>query len=146
MAAVTRKRIGILVISCGFLFAQFMSISGAGAVSGPGSLAVGHPGTITRGITETEFRNVKVCASMPASQGVDAWIVDLNGATGTFTAQGGLSAVPFSLNLYFVNAACLSIGFYFAQGTSVSKPIPATAEYAVISAVYGANISLTYSY
>lgn len=145
MAAVTRKRIGVLVLSCCLLFAQFTLISAAGANHGP-YLAVGHPGTITpRGITETEFRNVHACSKLPTSQGTDAWVVDLNGASGTFTSAGTSSA-PFSLNLNFINAGCFLIGSHFTQGTSVSKTIPTTAEFAVISAAYGANIHLNYSF
>lgn len=125
-------------------------IPSAGAVSGTGSIAAGQPGTIARGITETEFRNHRFCASMPTTQGLDGFIVDLAGTTGTFSVSGS-SAGPFSLNVVFIAPNCQSTtGFFLTtlsnmQRTSISGAIPINSRWMVVSAAYGANISVSYS-
>lgn len=126
-------------------------IPSAGAVSGTGSIAAGQPGTIARGVTETEFRNHRFCASMPTTQGVDGFIVDLGGITNTAFSVSGSSAGGFSLNVVFVAPNCQSTtGFFLTtmnnlQRTSISGAIPINSRWMVVSAAYGANISVSYS-
>lgn len=143
-----RNKIGMMVLVVAMVAAQVAILSSAHAVEGPGSLLIGHPGTITpRGATEAEFRIAKVCNGTPTTQGIDGWVVDLTGVpAGTVFNVSGSSAAPFTLNLMFLNSACFPSGVWYTQGTSVSKAIPLGTRWAIVTAAYGANISLTYKY
>lgn len=138
-----KGRFAIAAVVIAMLCAQLTMLSSAQAVSGTGSLLLGHPGTVTRGTTEAELRNVKVCSAAPITQGVDAWVVNVTGASGTLSVT---SSVPSSLNLVFVNSGCFTIDATFGQGTSVSRAIPSGSKWVIISSLIGANISLSYSY
>lgn len=140
-----------LIVGTALAAAVVGIIPSAGAVSGTGSIAAGQPGTIARGVTETEFRNHRFCGSMPTSQGVDGFIVDLGGTGNTSFSVSGSSAGPFSLNVVFVAPNCVSTtGFFLTtmnnlQKTSISGTVPINSRWMVVSAAYGANISVAYS-
>lgn len=110
-----------------------------------GSMIV--PGPTTRnlfGITEFEFAWVNACASMPASQGLDGWVVELpedfrNGIA-SMEVLGADATGAYDLDVYFYDASCTWMrDVSLLGGADESGPIPPGATWAFVSLFAGAN-------
>lgn len=97
------------------------------------------------GVTEGEFRVANACASMPASQGFDGWVVeipeDFRLGTGTLEVIGSDTTGQMDLDLYFVDASCTLMEPYMQDGANPSGAILPGATWAVIDLFVGANAS-----
>lgn len=149
-----RRSALVCILACGLIVN-----SAAQAAQGTGTIQQGHPLTLIDGVTEGQFV-VNRCAGAPASQGVDAYVIDL-GANTHLSLSSSSSLLPtgvggkasYSLNFTFYNNSCHSFAYY--QGVSVENPnfqrtswpystLPLGSRWVVVSADYGSNISLTY--
>ncbi|MGH2729516.1 MAG: hypothetical protein ACRDJI_02785 [Actinomycetota bacterium] len=101
------------------------------------------------GVTEGEFVQVNACASLPASQSVDGYVVELPEA---FRMKGGAlelvgaSPGPYDLAVYYYDLGCgLMNDYSLNAGSDEAGLVPAGAGWIVIDALVGANTSFTLS-
>ena len=93
------------------------------------------------GITEGEF--AQTCA-MPASQGVDGWVVELpedfRMGTGLIDVVGTDATGAHDLDVYFYDSACgLMVDYSLTGGADESGAIAPGAAWAVVDLFIGAN-------
>lgn len=105
-----------------------MTISGAGVYSVP----------------ELEFSRVHECGSMPMSQGLDGYIIEIPSEFGLGTAAveilGADATGAHDLDGYFYDAGCSWMdGFDLTEGSDPAGAIPAGAKWVVINLSLGAN-------
>lgn len=112
--------------------------SGTMAGPAPSSLLVG-------GVTEAEFTIVNSCASLPSSQGVDGYVVELpedfRSGTATLEVLGSDASGAYDLDVYFYDAGCGLMEPYMTDGADPSGAIPAGATWAVVDLLVGVNAS-----
>lgn len=115
-------------------------------------VSIGHAVTVVGGVTETEFKNVRLCQSLPSSDGVDARVLDLgNTYSNTKFSVSGSSSAPFSLNVTFRNNGCFLVGSsltrlnHLQQTSYTADPVPAGSRWAVVSLAYGADVTISWS-
>ena len=115
-----------------------------------GTIAAANPaGQVLFGVTEGEFVQVNACASMPASQGFDGYVVELPEA---FGYKGGnvelvvTSPAPHDYAIYFYDFGCgLMNDYTLNAGDDESGFIPMGARWIVIDQLVGANTSFALS-
>lgn len=97
------------------------------------------------GITDGEFLVVHDCAQMPATQGHDAWIVEIPAEFQTGSAslkiEGSDASGLYDLDVYYYDASCGLMEPYLTEGTNPAGPILGGAKWAVVSMFTGANAS-----
>lgn len=108
-----------------------------------GTLAIGHPGTAEdAALTQTEFENT--CA-IPASQGVDGFVVELSEEISKVTANVGVTGTDaaglIDLDMYFYDEACASVGAASTEAPQEVGIFPAGTKYVLVAAWAGAEIA-----
>lgn len=97
------------------------------------------------GVTDGEFLAVHECGQMPATQGHDAYVVEIPAEyqTGSATLQvAGTDATgAHDLDVYLYDASCSLMEPYITEGADPSGTILAGAKWAVVSLFAGANAS-----
>jgi hypothetical protein len=96
------------------------------------------------GITEGEFVQANSCASLPASQGIDGWVVELPQefamGTGQVEVIGTDTSGAHDFNVYFYDAGCALMDDYsLTGGTDESGAIAPGTAFIVIDLFVGAN-------
>ena len=99
----------------------------------------------SKGVTEAEFTAANNCASPPASQGFDGYVVELPAdyrlGTATLEVLGSDATGEYDLDVYFYDSACSLMEPYMTDGADATGPIPGGAQWAVIDLFVGANAS-----
>lgn len=152
----TRRRLNQAVMAIALSVAVFVWAPGATAITGTGSIEVGHPATaFPGGVTEKTFQLVANCvmtnSTFAKTQGQDGWVIQLpavtTGKTLSLTSSSSINP-NYLLNFFFYNASCVRFGSpysYPLYAQSYSGGLPEGARWLLVSAGYGAKISLTYS-
>lgn len=95
------------------------------------------------GLTDAEFLVVNECGSMPATQGHDAWIVEIPpeyaDGTATVEVKGSDATGAYDLDLYFYDAGCGLLEPYVTDGVDPSGTINAGAAWGIVTMPQGAN-------
>ena len=101
------------------------------------------------GVTDGEFLVVNECGSMPATQGHDAWIVEIPTdyamGTGMLEVKGADATGAYDLNVYFYDAGCGLMEPYLTDGADPTGPINAGAKWAIVTMPQGANATFTFT-
>jgi extracellular elastinolytic metalloproteinase len=105
-------------------------------------------GQVLFGVTEGEFTQVHTCAQMPASQGVDGWVIELPEAfwmKGGALELAGSSPAPYDLNVYYYDVGCTLMADVWLTGGGADEAgaVPIGAKWIVVDAIVGANNSFT---
>lgn len=113
-----------------------------------GTIRVAGPtGAALKGVTEAEFTIANECASMPASQGHDGYVVEIPAefqtGTGTLQVAGSDATGQYDLDVYFYDAGCTLMEPYLTNGADESGMILPGAKWAVVNLFVGANASFT---
>ncbi len=124
---------------------MILMVPGAMAGSGTGSLATGSPQAFIFTTTEAEFL-IKACSGIPASQGVDAYIIDMQGHTYLSVTSSSPASSLVDLNVNFYGADC---GYRPGpseqmMGTSFTRHAQG-AKWAAVSSQGGASITLNWT-
>ena len=112
-----------------------------------GTIRVAAPSSAaSSGVTEAEFTGVNECASMPASQGHDGYVVEIpaeyQDGRATLTVEGSDTTGAHDFNVYFYDASCSLMEPYLdSESANESGPINLGAKWAVIDLFLGANAS-----
>ena len=97
------------------------------------------------GVTDGEFLVAHECGQMPATQGHDAYIVEIPAeyqtGSGTLTVEGSDATGQYDLDVYFYDASCGLMEPYLTEGTNPAGPILGGAKWAVVTMIVGANAS-----
>ena len=110
-----------------------------------GSMIVPGPtGAALFGLTEAEFTQVHTCAQMPASQGVDGWVIEVPEefrlGTATVEVVGADASGAHDFDLYFYDAGCsLMADVWLQDGADPTGAIPGGASWMVIEMIVGGN-------
>ena len=109
-----------------------------------GSMAAPAPQSILLfGVTEGEFRVVNECASMPVSQGIDGWVVEVPPefqlGTASLEVLGADTTGAYDLDVYFLDAGCTVMEPYMQGGVDPSGTILPGAAWIVVDLFAGAN-------
>lgn len=99
------------------------------------------------GITDGEFLVVNECASMPTTQGHDAWIVEIpteySDGTAMLDVKGADATGAYDLDVYFYDAGCALMEPYLTDGVNPAGMIIGGAKWAVVTMPVGANATFT---
>ena len=99
------------------------------------------------GLTDAEFLIVNECASMPATQGHDAWVVEIPeeyfDGRATVEVKGADATGAYDLNLYFYDAGCALMELQLTEGADPAGSIPPGAKWAIATMPAGANATFT---
>lgn len=99
------------------------------------------------GITDGEFLVVNGCASMPTTQGHDAWVVEIPAEFSNGTAQlevkGADATGAYDLDVYFYDYGCALMEPYLTDGVDPAGPINGGAKWAIVTMPQGANATFT---
>lgn len=106
--------------------------------------APGPSGAVLFGVTEGEFVQVNTCASLPASQGFDGWVVELPEefrlGTGTVTITGADASGAHDMDAYFYDGGCTLMGeVSLTEGADPAGAIPPGATWVVVDLFSGAG-------
>lgn len=97
------------------------------------------------GVTDGEFLVAHNCAEMPATQGHDAYIVEIPAeyqtGSGTLAIEGSDTTGAHDFDIYLYDAGCSLMEPYITEGANPSGPILPGAKWAVVSMFTGANAS-----
>lgn len=109
-----------------------------------GSMAAPAPQSILLfGVTEGEFRLVNECASLPVSQGIDGWVVEVPPefqlGTASLEVLGTDTTGAYDLDVYFLDASCSVMEPYMQEGADPSGTILPGAAWIVIDLFAGTN-------
>lgn len=110
-----------------------------------GSMSIPGPtGSVLSGLTEGEFTVVNECASMPMSQGLDGYVVELPAefqlGTATLQVLGADATGMYDMDAYFYDAACgLMDGVSLTEGADPAGGVPAGAKWVMVDLFVGAN-------
>ncbi|MEA2451988.1 MAG: extracellular elastinolytic metalloproteinase [Actinomycetota bacterium] len=110
-----------------------------------GSFVLGSPlGLNDATITGNEFTNT--CA-IPASQGVDGFVVELSDeiskVTSAVQVSGSDSTGIYDLDMYFYTADCSSTGSASTEAADELGAFPAGTKYVLVNAFFGAQVEFT---
>ena len=98
------------------------------------------------GLTDAEFLVANECASMPVTQGHDAWVLEIPAeySDGRATVEAkGASPAPYDMNLYFYDAGCALMELQLTEGVDPTGSIAPGAKWAILTMPYGANVGFT---
>lgn len=109
-----------------------------------GSLRAPAPSSLLLfGVTDGEFLVVNECGSLPATQGHDAWVIEIpaeySDGNATVEVKGADSTGQYDLNLYFYDAGCSLMDPELTDGVDPAGSIPGGAKWAVATMPVGAN-------
>ena len=97
------------------------------------------------GVTDGEFLVAHECAEMPATQGYDAYIVEIptefQTGSGTLAVAGSDATGAHDFDVYLYDASCTLMEPYITEGANPSGQILPGAKWAVVSMFTGANAS-----
>jgi hypothetical protein len=97
------------------------------------------------GVTDGEFIAVHECGQMPATQGHDAYIVEIPAefqtGTGTLQVAGSDATGAHDFDVYLYDASCSLMEPYITEGADPTGVILPGAKWAVVSLFTGANAS-----
>lgn len=97
------------------------------------------------GITELEFTVANECASMPATQGHDGFVIELpeeyRDGNATLTVTGSDATTLYDFNVYLYSSECSLMEPYIEEGADASGGVPAGAQWAIVDLVGGAQAS-----
>lgn len=107
-----------------------------------GTIATMNPADLNdAGITRNEF--VATCA-LPASQGIDGYVIELSEEISTVAAQVGVkgsdAGVGHDLDLYFYDESCGSTGSASTEAADEIGVFPAGTKWVVVTAFTGLQI------
>lgn len=107
-----------------------------------GTVALGNPGGLNdASLTGNEFTNT--CA-IPASQGVDGFVVELSEeiskVTSTVLVSGSDATGSYDLDMYFYSAECSPMGSASTEASDEFGAFPAGTKYVLVNAFVGAQI------
>jgi extracellular elastinolytic metalloproteinase len=111
-----------------------------------GSFAAMNPATLEgAGVTQNEF--LAAC-SIPASQGVDGFVIELpakvSKVTSTVNLTGGDATGIYDLDMYFYDESCASKGAASSAGTDELGAMPSGVKYVVVSAFWGVQVNFNF--
>ena len=99
------------------------------------------------GVTDAEFLVVNECAAMPATQGHDAWIVEIpiefSDGKATLEVKGTDATGAYDLDVYFYDAGCGLMEPYLTDGVDPAGAINGGAKWAVVTMPQGANATFS---
>ncbi len=110
-----------------------------------GSMTIPGPtGAAYKGLTEGEFTLVNTCASMPASQGLDGYVIELPAefrlGTASLQVTGADATGFYDMDAYFYDAGCsLMQGVSLLEGSDPAGSVPPGATWVVVDLFVGAE-------
>jgi len=110
-----------------------------------GTIAISNPGSLEgASITGNEF--VETCA-IPATQGVDGFVVELSDEISKVTSTVGVSGSDATgihdLDMYFFTADCAPTGAASTGDADEAGVFGAGTKYVLVNAFYGAQLEFT---
>lgn len=108
-----------------------------------GSVAIGHPGAYSAGVSIVGTELSEVCG-IPVSQGTDGFVVELpdpmTKVTANVSVSGGDATGQYDLDMYFFNAECAPVG---AASTETQDEVGAFGpgtKYILVNSYMGAQV------
>lgn len=111
-----------------------------------GSFALANPGDYSAGAGLTRAEFMQTCA-IPASQGLDGFVVELSEAiskvTATVALSGSDASGTYDLDMYFFNETCAEMGNASTDTPDEIGAFPAGTKYVLVSAYVGVELEFT---
>ena len=146
------RRVIVLVLACGLLTGVMFAPSASAkrkrkappiTFEASGAFELSNPGDAEADASVTKSEFLQSCV-IPASQGVDAYVVELSDEISKVTAQVNLSgsdaAGIYDLDMYYYGPDCAPIGSASTAEPEEASVFPVGTKWIVVSAYFGVQL------